>query len=93
MACREYLVTSPAEECARPTPEGVRVVRLAAHAWSALAAAEAAPGARSTPWVPLPFAPEWVALQAGGEARREGPGLAEAFFGRLAEEVAARERG
>ncbi|MCV4732409.1 hypothetical protein OFB80_31450, partial [Escherichia coli] len=28
VACREYLVTTPAENCATPSPQGIRVVDL-----------------------------------------------------------------
>lgn len=99
MACREYLVTSPAVECSRPTPETVRIVKVAAHGWSALAAAElAVPGADAgtrtaapTPWVPLVLAPSW-ARGEGGERVRPSTELAGTFFRLLAKEVAARER-
>ena len=53
IVCREYLVTSPPVECSRPSPEGVKKIRLARSSWSALAASGARPGACFVPWVPL----------------------------------------
>src|SRR5262249_43913345 len=43
MACREYLVTSPAENCSRPTAEGVRCLPLPFSVWKAVARLDEAP--------------------------------------------------
>ena len=62
IACREYLVTSPAANCADPKPETIEQVELPAKVWAAVA--RAGPGGRSgrfLPWVPLILAPEWAA--------------------------------
>ncbi|WP_165248873.1 YkgJ family cysteine cluster protein [Paludisphaera soli] len=57
IACREYLVTSPAENCSHPTPEGIDAVKPPTSVWTAAARLEPpAPGSRSIPWTPLVLA-------------------------------------
>jgi Fe-S-cluster containining protein len=85
IACREYLVTSPAAHCARPTAETVRIVPLAGKASTALSRLEEDPGTRFVPWVPLILAPTWVAQHPELPALRPGPELLRDFFTRLAE--------
>jgi Fe-S-cluster containining protein len=85
IACREYLVTSPAAECARPSAETVHVVPLAGKASTALARLEEQAGARFVPWVPLALAPGWVASHPEPPLLRPGPELLRDFFTRLAE--------
>ncbi|HEY3111241.1 MAG TPA: YkgJ family cysteine cluster protein, partial [Chloroflexota bacterium] len=89
IACREYLVTSPAAHCARPTAETVRIVPLAGKASTALSRLEEEPGARFVPWVPLVLAPTWVAQHPELPALRPGPELLRDFFTRLAEPAKA----
>jgi Fe-S-cluster containining protein len=61
VSCREYLVTSPAINCADPKPGGIDQVELPASVWVALARADAPdPAARLIPWVPLVLAPRWA---------------------------------
>lgn len=61
IACREYLVTSPAEECARPTAETIRCVELPAKVWTAVARFdEVDPSSPFLRWVPLILASEWA---------------------------------
>jgi Fe-S-cluster containining protein len=74
VACREYLVTSPAEHCALPSAETVRCVPLplkVSNALQRLAAVE--PGARSVRWVPLVLAPEWAETHPDDSSPRPGP--------------------
>lgn len=74
LACREYLVTSPAEHCARPTAETVRCVPLAGKSASALRKVGLAgdpPGAG--PWVPLVLALDWAEQHPEGSPPRPGP--------------------
>lgn len=53
-ACREYLVTSPAENCRRPSAEKIEQVALPFKMWTALARFDKAPAAgRFLRWVPL----------------------------------------
>lgn len=81
IACREYLVTSPAEHCASPSAESVRRVRLSGSASRALRRLEG-PDARGKSWVPLILAPEYTADLKEPPAR-EGRGLAQEFFRHL----------
>lgn len=54
MACREYLVTSPAEHCAKPTLETVHQVPIPARVSAALVQLS------GQPFVPLPLALQWA---------------------------------
>ena len=54
MACREYLVTSPAVNCGEPAPELIEMVELAAQPSVALIRAEARAGGGG--WTPLALA-------------------------------------
>jgi Fe-S-cluster containining protein len=61
IACREYLVTSPAENCSRPTPEIIRRVPMPARFWRSVARFDPVPpSARTIRWVPLILALEWA---------------------------------
>ncbi len=62
IACREYLVTSPAADCADPKPGVIDMVELPGKVWTALARAESAGrSSRFIAWVPLVLAPDWAA--------------------------------
>jgi len=84
LACREYLVTSPAAECARPTPQTVHCVALPARPSAALRRVEreAAPG--EPEWLPLVLALEYAADHPENPAPRSGQRLLSDFFARLA---------
>jgi Fe-S-cluster containining protein len=61
ITCREYLVTSPAANCADPNPGNIEQVEMPGKVWTALARAGAdGPLERFIPWVPLILAPEWA---------------------------------
>jgi Fe-S-cluster containining protein len=84
LACREYLVTSPAENCAGPTAETVRMVTLPLKVSNALAQMnEGQPPARSIRWVPLILAPEWAEAHPDEPPPRSGPELVRDLFQRL----------
>jgi Fe-S-cluster containining protein len=83
LACREYLVTSPAEACAAPTAATVRPVPLPAGVAGAARALDRTAGEGRAPWVPLVLAPEWAAAHLEQAAERTGPALLQEFFGRL----------
>jgi len=53
MKCREYLVTSPAINCAKPSPEGVSMVGLPGSFLRALLALERWSTGESPSWLPL----------------------------------------
>jgi Fe-S-cluster containining protein len=84
IACREYLVTSPAENCARPTAETVRMVPLAGKVSNAVARLDDPRSSRFIPWVPLILAPEWADAHPEEPHARPGPELLRAVFERLA---------
>jgi Fe-S-cluster containining protein len=80
VACREYLVTSPAANCAGPTAESVRMLELGARVSQSLGrVGEAASGVRC---VPLVLAPEWAAANAESPPR-PGPAVLREFMGAL----------
>ena len=85
VTCREYLVTSPAANCACPSKDNIEKVPLSVQVWTALARFDETPGAKYCRWVPLVLAPEWAAENSRDEpALRPGPELLEEFFQRLA---------
>lgn len=80
IACREYLVTSPAAHCASPTAETVRMVPLPARASVALSRA-ARSGGR---WVPLALALRWAEARPEEPDARPAPQVVAGFFEALA---------
>jgi Fe-S-cluster containining protein len=88
ITCREYLVTSPAENCARPTREGIRTVPLALKLWTEVARFDQGdPASRFIRWVPLVLAPEWAAEHPDEGPERPGLDWVQDLFGRLAEKT------
>jgi Fe-S-cluster containining protein len=76
MTCREYLVTSPAENCTNPTPQGIEWLPLDAKVWVAAARCEPSPaGGRYVNWVPLIQALDWAAENPEPEPTKSGPEL------------------
>jgi Fe-S-cluster containining protein len=61
LVCREYLVTTPAENCAQPTVEPVIRITLAGRISLALGQLEPPTPERSVWWLPLILAPAWAA--------------------------------
>lgn len=82
IACREYLVTSPAGNCAQPSAEGIRMVHISGKVSAAVSRAGSADN-DPVRWVPLVVAPEW-ASRNNEEAAVPGRPLLESFFRRLA---------
>lgn len=88
LACREYLVTSPAENCAHPTPEGIAMVAMPCSPWTAAARLEPSlPGARSIPWTPLTLALEYATAHPEGPAVRPARAIVEELFRNLSDGV------
>jgi Fe-S-cluster containining protein len=77
LACREYLVTSPAENCANPTPQSIQWLPLAAKVWVSAARCEPAPDRdqRYLNWVPLIQSLDYTASHPEPPAERTGPEL------------------
>jgi Fe-S-cluster containining protein len=62
ITCREYLVTSPAENCSRLTTDAIRRVKIPLPVFNAVARWQVAPTAHFLErWVPLILAPDWAA--------------------------------
>ena len=73
LVCREYLVTSPAANCAQPTEENIKRVRAANASFPDPAHARKPNGARETPWVALVMALELAETRPDLSGRRPGP--------------------
>ncbi len=73
LACREYLVTSPAENCANPTRDNIEGVSMPLRLSGKLARFTEASGAGSATWVPLVLAPEWAEAHPDPSPARPGP--------------------
>ena len=85
VTCREYLVTSPAANCACPRKDNIDLVPLPAKVWTALARFdEGDPKSKYCRWVPLVLAPEWAEAHPNTLPSRPGPELLREFFERLA---------
>lgn len=84
ITCREYLVTSPAENCARPTRESVNTARIPLKVWTAVARFDKPPaGGNFIRWVPLVLAPEWAEANPDEALPRPGPELLKELFEHL----------
>jgi len=82
--CREYLVTSPVEECARPQWNRIDRLPVPFRVWTALASFDARPaGSPFLAWVPLTLALEWAENTPDDGQERPGPELLREFFSHL----------
>lgn len=81
LVCREYLVVSAPENCARKNGQPVEVIRIPGEASKALTDMSGVEGL--TNWVPLTLALEWAACHPSHERPRSGEDLAREFFERL----------
>lgn len=85
IACREYLVTSPTADCARPSPETVHMVPMPTSVWRALARVGVPDSSAKAPrWVPLILAPEWADAHPDESPLRPGPELLRELIGHVA---------
>ncbi|HVM98867.1 MAG TPA: YkgJ family cysteine cluster protein [Caulobacteraceae bacterium] len=82
LICREYLVTTPAENCANPGPETIERVEIAGRPSSALVYL----GKRATEggWLLLVNALSFAAKHADAPAQHPAPAVVQAVFGRIA---------
>ena len=86
LTCREFLVTSPAEHCARPTQDTIRCVQMPLKVQHALTLFDpVAPGTQFVRWVPLALALEWADAHPDETPPRPGPELLRELFNNLAE--------
>jgi Fe-S-cluster containining protein len=72
LACREYLVTSPAANCANPGPGRIRMVPMAGPLWTSLSRLDGVRGSH-VGWEPLVFALHYA--EATPEPEREASGM------------------
>jgi Fe-S-cluster containining protein len=77
LACREYLVTSPAEHCAQPSAETVQCVAMPGSVGQAVRTLVAT---RAVNWVPLILALEWAAEHKEPAPSRTGPEWLQQIF-------------
>jgi Fe-S-cluster containining protein len=83
LACREYLVTSPAANCANPTRENIEGVSMPLRLSGVLGRFAEPIAAGSTSWVPLILAPEWAEAHPDPTPARPGPEWVALLFRQL----------
>lgn len=83
LACREYLVVTPAEHCAEPTVESVSCVKLALHTARTVRGLNADRSVHAAPWVPLILALEWADAHPDGSPPQAGAEWVREVFSRL----------
>jgi len=84
MSCREYLVTTPRENCQAPSPETIRQVALPLKLSQILYCFGDGAGNGKTRWLPLTLALEWAAGRSG-ESENRWPGSE--LFKRFAQRI------
>lgn len=83
LGCREYLVSSPAENCARPTAETVRQIPVPARVSNALIGIGPPPGPEAELFVPLVLALEWAAANPDDGSAATGPEMLQYIVERI----------
>jgi Fe-S-cluster containining protein len=83
LACREYLVTTPAENCQAPAPGHVTCVKMPAEASSALLQLEPPLADYAARWVTLTLALDWAERHPEETPERLGPEWVREFFQKL----------
>jgi Fe-S-cluster containining protein len=92
LSCREYLVTSPAENCSHPTKDNVKGFKLPVRLSGMLARFSKECAAARQPWVPLILALERAESEPDGSPARPGPEWVTLLFEKLSgQEVPAPE--
>ncbi len=84
LACREYLVTSPAENCASPTAANVNCVEISGSVSRAVRNLSDDSSNRGLNWLPLIFALEWAAQNPDQSSAATGPEFLGQVFKHLA---------
>lgn len=80
LACREYLVTSPAAHCAQPTPDSIDCLSIAVRVSRALWRLEAGQDKVELSWVPLIMAMEWARAHPEAPPTASGPAQIESLL-------------
>ncbi len=81
LACRQYLVTSPAEFCAAPEPGKVRGVSIPGDVSRAVRSVDQ--GSSPVGWVPLLLALDWADAHPEPAVTRTGPDLVRQVFAKI----------
>lgn len=89
IACREYLVTSPAEHCADPAQELIDGVPLPRKVSTAIQWIGMEPARRFVRWVPLTLALQWADAHPDDLGRRSGTDWLREFFTHLTGQTVA----
>jgi Fe-S-cluster containining protein len=86
MSCREHMVTSPAENCANPSQEGIERLPIPVETVSrALKCFNTDESFRLKGWIPLILALEWAEAHPDEPHLGRGPELLANFFRHLVE--------
>ena len=83
LVCREYLVVSPAENCARKNGLPIEVVKMPLEASKALTAIDDEDDRHFTNWIPLVIALEWTEQNPDESTPQPGTAIAEKFIKKL----------
>lgn len=83
LACREYLVVSPAEHCANPSAESVRCVKPVVHTARAVRGLNAAWSGHAARWLPLILALDWAESHCDDTPERLGTEWVKDAFTRI----------
>lgn len=85
LACREFLVTSPAENCSDPSPDNIEVVPLPGKPSRVLYQFGDGRGNGPRAWMPLTLALGWASQNPAGEdtPRRPGHEMLLDFLGKM----------
>lgn len=83
VACREYLVTSPAENCASPSAEGVRMIRLPVKPSKTLMKLGQKKQIRGINFIPMTLALKWVEMNEDDFDEKTGEQWMADFFQNL----------
>ena len=83
LACREYLVVSPAENCARPTVDSIKPVHIVVRVARTLRALNVEKSPSAPRWVALILALELVDADPDAASPQPGPELVRELFSRL----------
>ena len=81
LACREYLVTSPAENCRAPSAKAIQMVKLGGD--PSLALIKASAEATENGWMPLVLALRFAEQAPQSSRGRSGPEILREVIGRL----------
>jgi Fe-S-cluster containining protein len=88
ITCREYLVTSPAENCSRPTPKTIQRIHLPLRVFNAVARWQAAPSDHfQERLVSLILALEWAETHVDDPPPRPGPELLQELLNLLSSQI------